>query len=63
LGQKVFSFYTTTTKQVKDIHEEARRIMAIHKSQAPTATSDAAPAAAPGAAPTTTKAPETETKA
>ena len=26
LGQKVLSFYTTTSKQVLDIHEEARRL-------------------------------------
>lgn len=26
LGQKVRAFYTTTSKQVMDIHEEARRI-------------------------------------
>lgn len=32
LGQKVFSFYTTTSKQVLDIHEEARRIAVGHKS-------------------------------
>jgi len=30
-GQKVFSFYTTTSKQIVDIHEEARRISAEHK--------------------------------
>ncbi|GJJ15681.1 hypothetical protein Clacol_009959 [Clathrus columnatus] len=39
LGQKVF--YTTTSKQVADIHEEARRI-ANHRAQAtPTSTSSA----------------------
>lgn len=26
LGQKVLDFYTSTSKQVQDIHEEARRI-------------------------------------
>jgi len=31
LGQKVQSFYTTTSKQVMDIHEEARRIAEAHK--------------------------------
>jgi len=41
LGQKVFSFYTTTTKQVRDIHEEARRI-ADHQ-KAASATTSAAP--------------------
>jgi len=30
-GQKVFSFYTSTSKQVRDIHEEARRIADQHK--------------------------------
>lgn len=32
-GQKVFQFYTTTAKQVFDIHEEARRIADTHKNQ------------------------------
>ncbi|EJD50578.1 hypothetical protein AURDEDRAFT_112188 [Auricularia subglabra TFB-10046 SS5] len=50
LGQKVLSFYTTTTKQVVDIHEEARRIADAHK-QHP-ATTEAAADPAP-AAPTT----------
>lgn len=35
LGQKVRSFYTSTSKQVLDIHEEARRISTAHKSMAP----------------------------
>jgi len=45
-GQKVKYFYTTTTKQVKDIHEEARRITDQQKqsktatSQEPSQTSD-----------------------
>ena len=30
-GQKVHSFYTTTSKQVMDIHEEALRIAEAHK--------------------------------
>ncbi|CCM06912.1 uncharacterized protein FIBRA_09224 [Fibroporia radiculosa] len=30
-GQKVMSFYTTTSKQALDIHEEARRIATVHK--------------------------------
>ncbi|KAF8654604.1 hypothetical protein AX16_003517 [Volvariella volvacea WC 439] len=30
-GKKVYEFYTNTSKQVKDIHEEARRIAAEHK--------------------------------
>ncbi|KAG6815979.1 hypothetical protein H0H87_009682 [Tephrocybe sp. NHM501043] len=31
LGQKVHAFYTTTSKQIQDIHEEARRIAEQHK--------------------------------
>ena len=31
LGKKVFAFYSSTTKQVVDIHEEARRIAAAQK--------------------------------
>ncbi|KAF8513787.1 hypothetical protein JB92DRAFT_3096410 [Gautieria morchelliformis] len=31
LGQKVLSFYTSTSKQVMDIHEEAKRIADHHK--------------------------------
>jgi len=30
-GQRVRAFYTSTSKQVQDIHEEARRIAAEHK--------------------------------
>ena len=60
LGQKVKAFYTTTTKQVQDIHEEARRIADQNKqSKAPTEPQDAprtsGSAAAPG--PTTQAAP------
>jgi len=33
LGQRVRSFYTTTSKQIFDIHEEARRIADEHKAQ------------------------------
>ncbi|KAF8967097.1 hypothetical protein BDZ97DRAFT_1917048 [Flammula alnicola] len=36
-GQKVKAFYTETSKQVKDIHEEARRIADQEKSDAPKA--------------------------
>jgi len=52
-GQKVLSFYTSTSKQVLDIHEEARRIAATQKesgsstSEAPTTTSTAVGTAAP----------------
>jgi len=42
LGQKVQAFYTTTTKQIQDIHEEARRIADHQKGTA-------APAPVPGA--------------
>ncbi|KAI0930748.1 hypothetical protein AcV7_004848 [Taiwanofungus camphoratus] len=50
LGQKVKAFYTTTSKQILDIHEEARRIAATHKAShgsAPTATSAGTGTAAP----------------
>lgn len=50
MGQKVFSFYTNTSKQVFDIHDEARRIVEHKKTSAtpkpaappPTARSDEA---------------------
>ncbi|KAG8974651.1 hypothetical protein FRB90_009729 [Tulasnella sp. 427] len=32
-GQKVYAFYSTTTKQVVDIHDEARRIAEVHKAE------------------------------
>jgi hypothetical protein len=49
-GQRVRTFYTTTSKQMLDIHEEAKRIAAAQH-----------PVAAPGtaAAPTTGAAPAT----
>lgn len=34
VGQKVLSFYTTTSKQVHDVHEEAKRIAAEKKAAA-----------------------------
>jgi len=34
-GQRVYSFYSSTSKQVLDIHEEARRIADIHKTSTP----------------------------
>jgi len=49
-GQKVFQFYTSTTKQIQDIHEEARRIADGHKHPQ-------APGAAP-AGPATSAQPE-----
>jgi len=36
LGQKVRGFYTITSKQIQDIHEEARRIADEKKAAAPT---------------------------
>jgi hypothetical protein len=61
-GQKVRAFYTTTSKQVLDIHEEAKRISASQTPTSPTtatagtaapATSDPTIAAATTAPPTT----------
>jgi len=49
-GQKVKAFYTTTTKQVQDIHEEARRIAdqnKQNKAPAEPAPKTSGPAAAP----------------
>jgi len=40
LGRKVFDFYSSTSKQVFDIHEEARRIADHQKSQHATQTPD-----------------------
>jgi len=46
-GAKVREFYTTTSKQVLDIHEEAKRISAEHKAAAaPAAETAPAPATA-----------------
>ncbi|KAI6147264.1 hypothetical protein BKA82DRAFT_1001949 [Pisolithus tinctorius] len=59
VGQKVLSFYTNTSKQVFDIHEEARRIVGQHKSQRQE-TSSTAPSAGGSdaqAEPTTQAAP------
>ncbi|CAL1713471.1 unnamed protein product [Somion occarium] len=47
-GQKVKQFYTTTSKQVLDIHEEALRIANLHPKPAEEAPTGAA--AAPGSA-------------
>ncbi|OBZ71359.1 Protein vip1 [Grifola frondosa] len=46
-GQKVFSFYTTTSKQIHDIHEEARRIADTHKAAASGAPGAASPPTVP----------------
>ncbi|RDB17897.1 Protein vip1 [Hypsizygus marmoreus] len=40
-GQKVRAFYTTTSKQVQDIHEEARRLAEQHKAEFHKSTSPA----------------------
>ncbi|KAF9220482.1 hypothetical protein BS17DRAFT_882346 [Gyrodon lividus] len=55
LGQSVLSFYTSTSKQVRDIHEEAIRIKE-HKAQPP------ATAASPAPAPPTAAAPEAQSE-
>ncbi|EIW81243.1 hypothetical protein CONPUDRAFT_82266 [Coniophora puteana RWD-64-598 SS2] len=50
-GKSVLSFYTNTSKQVTDIHSEARRIADQHKPRtAPAGSSATAPAAATPAA-------------
>ena len=54
-GQRVKAFYTETSKQVLDIHEEARRIHESHKA-APHA---AAPATDAASAPPPADAPKT----
>ncbi|KAH7103357.1 hypothetical protein BKA62DRAFT_696660 [Auriculariales sp. MPI-PUGE-AT-0066] len=54
LGQRVLEFYTNTTKQVVDIHEEALRIAASQKTQqggANTSLTGAPTTAEPAAAP------------
>jgi len=47
LGLKVKAFYTTTSKQILDIHEEARRIADAHKSAGQTPHSTGAGTASP----------------
>jgi len=42
-GQKVLAFYTNTSKQVRDIHEEARRIVDTEKPHSPTSAPEAPP--------------------
>jgi len=44
-GQTVFSFYSSTTKRVQDIHEEARRMADTHKATAPSGASTSTPPA------------------
>ncbi|CCM06911.1 uncharacterized protein FIBRA_09223 [Fibroporia radiculosa] len=41
LGRKVMDFYTTTSKQILDIHEEARRINDAHKQEEETTPGEA----------------------
>ncbi|KAF8552769.1 hypothetical protein OG21DRAFT_1597972 [Imleria badia] len=48
IGQSVFSFYTSTSKQVRDIHEEALRIKKA-KTAAPTSAPASTPASPPPA--------------
>lgn len=54
-GQKVKTFYTNTSKQVLDIHEEARRLADEQKVAAATAGGSASTTA-----PTTTPGPATQ---
>ncbi|KAL5520037.1 hypothetical protein ACEPAG_1697 [Sanghuangporus baumii] len=61
-GQKVREFYMNTEKQLKDIHEEARRIADTHKTTPPTTGGSASewsgseqPVPAPAAAPASSK--------
>ncbi|KAL0960881.1 hypothetical protein HGRIS_005893 [Hohenbuehelia grisea] len=66
IGQKIRDFYTTTAKQVQDIHEEAQRLAAETKAKETHATEGAptgatAPATAPAAAnPATSAQPTTQ---
>ncbi|KIY61867.1 hypothetical protein CYLTODRAFT_494991 [Cylindrobasidium torrendii FP15055 ss-10] len=53
LGQKVKSFYTDTSKQLFDIHEEAKRLSEAKKAEAAPAEATPAPAPAAGASATT----------
>lgn len=46
--RRVLQFYTTTTKQVKDVHEEAKRISTEKKVAVGGSTADASAAVAPG---------------
>ncbi|KAI0051061.1 hypothetical protein FA95DRAFT_1554874 [Auriscalpium vulgare] len=54
-GQRVRAFYTDTSKQVLDIHEEARRIAATQKGAQTQEASGSASAEIPGAAVATEK--------
>ncbi|EJC98011.1 uncharacterized protein FOMMEDRAFT_162356 [Fomitiporia mediterranea MF3/22] len=63
IGQRVKSFYMTTNKQLKDIHEEARHIADSHKPAPGTTTGVAAeqPVPAPAAPPAATESTDTST--
>jgi len=52
LGQQVFAFYTSTSKQIYDIHAEARRMADQHKTAAAAPTTIHAPASSSGSAET-----------
>ncbi|PVF95025.1 hypothetical protein CPB86DRAFT_788511 [Serendipita vermifera] len=49
-GQKVVAFYTSTAKQVQDVHEEAMRIAALEKEKAAAAANNAEHASAEASA-------------
>ncbi len=51
LGQRVKEFYTTTSHQIHDIHEEARRIADSHKQSSPTASPQPQGTESPSGAP------------
>ncbi|KAF7966461.1 hypothetical protein HWV62_9753 [Athelia sp. TMB] len=51
-GAQVFNFYTNTSKQILDIHAEARRIADEHKARTGAAPTTATPASSTPAAPT-----------
>lgn len=63
-GQRVMSFYSSTSKQIFDIHEEARRIADAHKQSQPQAPSQAggAPPSEPVPTTSSTSEPEKATK-
>lgn len=58
VGQRVHSFYTTTTKQVLDVHEEAKRIAVEKKQGTETPTDVKAPVVDTTPAPTSAAAAE-----
>jgi hypothetical protein len=60
-GQKVLAFYTTTTKQVLDIHEEARRL--AHEQKTGSGSHETTHEGAPSAPPPVVPAPVTGEKA